>query len=148
MKLIALTTLLCFGIIVFGQEKTHHYNVNKNKLALDGWDPVSYFQTEPREGSSQFSYTYKGVVYYFASSKNKDAFKANPSKYLPEYGGWCAYAMGKTGEKVEVDPETYKIVDGKLYLFYNKFFTNTLDDWNENEANLKQNADQNWLNLK
>ena len=59
-------------------------------------------------------------------------------------GGWRAYAMGSKGEKVEIDPQTFKIVDGKLFLFYNKLLTNTLPMWNKDEAHLKTNADQNW----
>ena len=76
----------------------------------------------------------------------KEVWK-NPAKYEPQYGGWCAYAMGAKGEKVSVDPKTYKIVDGKLYLFYNRLFNNTLEDWNENEAKLKNKADANWVNI-
>ena len=71
-------------------------------------------------------------------------FKKDPTKYEPQYGGWCAYAMGAKGEKVEINPETFKIVDGKLYLFYNRFFSNTLTDWNKDEAHLKKQADVNW----
>ena len=63
------------------------------------------------------------------------------------HGNVCAYAMGAKGEKVSVDPETFKIVDGKLFLFYNRFFTNTLKDWNKDESNLKTLADRNWKNL-
>jgi len=75
---------------------------------------------------------------------DKEEFKKNPSRYEPQYGGWCAYAMGKDGSKVEVDPETFKIIDGKLYLYYNKFFNNTLKSWNKDEPNLKAKADVNW----
>lgn len=74
-------------------------------------------------------------------------FKANPDKYEPAYGGWCAYAMGKTGEKVEVDPFKFKIVNGKLNLFYYSIINNTLNKWNEDEANLKKQADKNWNTL-
>jgi len=86
--------------------------------------------------------------YRFASAANRDLFKASPARYQPQYGGWCAYAMGAKGEKVEVDPETFKIVDGKLYLFYNKFFNNTLKSWNKDEAGLKTKADVNWVKQK
>ncbi|MEO7531133.1 MAG: YHS domain-containing (seleno)protein, partial [Sediminibacterium sp.] len=86
----------------------------------------------------------EGVTYRFESAKNKQLFMADPAKYEPQYGGWCAYAMGAKGEKVSVDPATFKIIDGKLFLFYNRFFNNTLKDWNKDEANLKTGADRNW----
>jgi len=73
--------------------------------------------------------------------------KADPERYNPQYGGWCAYAMGDTGEKVSVDPETFKILDGKLYLFYHTFLSNTLNSWNEDEEHLKMEADKNWQKL-
>ena len=63
-------------------------------------------------------------------------FASNPAKYEPQYGGWCAYAMGHDGSKVEVDPETFKIINGKLFLFYNRFFNNTLKTWNQDESKL------------
>jgi hypothetical protein len=87
------------------------------------------------------------VYYHFSSPENKKEFRKNPSKYEPEYGGWCAYAMGAKGEKVSIDPETFKIINGKLYLFYNSFFNNTLKSWNKDETNLKAKADVNWENI-
>jgi hypothetical protein len=80
----------------------------------------------------------------FSSARNYERFKASPEKYEPAYGGWCAYAMGETGEKVKVDPETFKILNGKLYLFYNFWGNNTLKDWNSNEQKLKETGDRNW----
>ncbi len=71
-------------------------------------------------------------------------FLKNYKTYEPEFGGWCAYAMGNTGEKVEIDPETFKIINGKLYLFYNAYFNNTLKLWNKNEATLLKQANTNW----
>ena len=123
----------------------NQYNVTSNHLAIEGYDPVSYFTDHAAvEGKKDLSYTYDGVVYHFVSAQHLQAFKANPKKYQPQYGGWCAYAMGATGEKVEVDPETFKVLDGKLYLFYNSFFNNTKKSWDKDEANLKQKADGNW----
>lgn len=127
-----------------GNLRGKHFNIEKSSLGIQGYDPVSYFSGKPKEGKKEFAITYEGIVYRFISQSNMELFKANPSKYEPAYGGWCAYAMGKNGEKVEIDPETYKITDGKLYLFYNKFFTNTLPDWNKSEAMLKKQADENW----
>lgn len=119
------------------------FNTEKG-IALSGYDPVSYFQKKPLKGSKSFAVTHEGISYYFANAANADAFRKNPVTYEPQYGGWCAYAMGAKGEKVEIDPETYKIINGKLYLFYNRFFNNTLTDWNKDETNLKTTADKNW----
>lgn len=123
--------------------RAKHFNLD-GKVAIQGYDPVSYFSGSPLQGKKELSASYQGVIYRFANKENKDRFLANPAKYEPAYGGWCAYAMGATGEKVSVDPETYKIIDGKNYLFYNKFFTNTLNSWNKDEVSLKKKADQSW----
>lgn len=120
------------------------YNLSNN-LAISGYDPVAYFTSKKAiKGKSTYSVIEKNVTYYFSSKENLETFVKNPSAYEPEYGGWCAYAMGATGEKVPVDPETFKIVNNKLYLFYNRFFNNTLKDWNKDEANLKSKADIAW----
>ena len=124
-----------------------NYNLEKG-VAIEGYDPVAYFtENKAIKGSKDLAVSFQGATYYFSSDINKQAFKNNPSKYEPQYGGWCAYAMGNDGTKVEVDPETFKIVDGKLYLFYNRFFNNTLKSWNKNETHLKMNADANWKRL-
>lgn len=123
-----------------------HFNV-KNNIAMEGYDPVSYFNGKPLEGKSSFSYTHKEVTYLFSSSGNLNKFKAEPDKFEPAYGGWCAFAMGDTGDKVKIDPETYKIVGGRLYLFYNFWGNNTLNDCNKDERNLKTNADKNWAKI-
>lgn len=138
--------VLCANIIwAQSNERLKEFNVTKSGLAIDGYDPVSYFSSkEPLEGKKEFSQTYEGITYRFANARNKETFIANPAKYEPQYGGWCAYAMGNSGEKVEIDPETFKIIDGKLYLFYNKYFNNTLKSWNKNEAKLKNAADNSW----
>lgn len=125
-----------------------NFNLDKNKVAINGYDPVCYFtQNKAVRGSKEFAVNAEGIIYYLSSAQNKQLFLANFKKYEPVYGGWCAYAMGKTGEKVEIDPETFKILDGKLYLFYNSWGNNTLTKWNKDEANLHTNADKNWINL-
>lgn len=124
-----------------------NYNLDDG-LAINGYDPIAYFtQNKAVEGKKEFSLSYEGAIYYFSSVQNRDEFKKNPAKYEPQYGGWCAYAMGAKGEKVSIDPATFKIVNGKLYLFYNKFFNNTLKDWNKDEAALKTKADANWQKI-
>ena len=115
-------------------------------IAIQGYDPVSYFVLgKATKGTSNYGTTYEGVGYYFASASNRDLFLKDPKKYEPQYGGWCAYAMGATNDKVEIDPETFKIVNGKLYLFFHNWVNNTLTKWNKNETNLKMQADKNWL---
>ncbi|WP_020598618.1 YHS domain-containing (seleno)protein [Spirosoma panaciterrae] len=117
----------------------------ENGLALQGYDAVAYFtQNKAVKGSATNSFTYKNVTYRFATPANLKAFQEAPDRYEPQYGGWCAYAMGATGEKVEIDPETFKVKDGKLYLFYHSFINNTLPKWNKDEVNLHKKADMNW----
>lgn len=154
MKLFFFRSFLCLFLFstgaAFGQSgkpetRKTHFNLNKKQVAISGYDPVSYFTgTKPKEGSADIQATVQGITYYFATVANKDAFTKDPAKYEPQYGGWCAYAMGNDGSKVEVDPGTFKILNGKLYLFYNQFFTNTLKSWNKDEARLMKNADANW----
>lgn len=117
-------------------------------VAIQGYDPVAYFSSKKAvKGKKEFQHKQEEVIYYFASSANLEAFKKSPAAYEPQYGGWCAYAMGETGEKVEIDPETFKILDGKLYLFYNAYFNNTLPKWNKDEVSLKSKADKNWKSI-
>lgn len=117
----------------------------ENGVAIQGYDPVAYFtQNKAVKGSVANTINYRNVVYRFASPANLKAFQENPDKYEPQYGGWCAYAMGAMGEKVEVDPETFKIKDGKLYLFYHTFINNTLTKWNKDETNLHKKANASW----
>jgi YHS domain-containing protein len=149
MKKILILSLVVFSQVAFAQSdeaRKKSFNIKKEG-AIEGYDPVSYFEGKPKEGESNLSYVFKGVRYQFSSASNLSKFKINPEKYEPAYGGWCAYAMGETGEKVKIDPETFKIIDGKLYLFYNFWGNNTLTDWNKNEKSLKTKADQNWKKL-
>lgn len=128
-------------------KRQQNFNL-ETKVALQGYDPVSYFaQKKPLRGKKELAVQFEGVTYYFASQNNKEIFIKNPQNYEPQYGGWCAYAMGSTGEKVEIDPETFKILDGKLYVFYNAYFNNTLKSWNKDEARLKKQADKNWQQI-
>lgn len=136
------------GTVYFTQAqqatRLKHFNVVKG-IALQGYDPVAYFtQGKAVKGSKQWIANAEGIVYQFASQANRDLFLKNYKAYEPQYGGWCAYAMGDSGEKVTIDPETFKIVDGKLYLFYHSWTNNTLTKWNKDEGKLKANANKNW----
>ncbi|MBL7841156.1 MAG: YHS domain protein [Cyclobacteriaceae bacterium] len=126
------------------KKRLKNFNLEKG-LAIQGYDPVAYFSdSKAVEGNPAISFEVKGVTYRFSTAKHKEIFMANPEMYEPQYGGWCAYAMGYSGEKVEVDPETFKILNGKLYLFYNAYFNNTLKKWNADEKKLQLKADANW----
>ena len=124
------------------------FNIEKTGLAIQGYDPVAYIESNKAiEGKSSINLLIDGITYYFSTTQNKELFRANPSKYEPQYGGWCAYAMGSTGEKVEIDPSTFKIVNGKVYLFYHTWVNNTLTKWNKEEVTLKNKADINWTKI-
>jgi YHS domain-containing protein len=141
--------LLSITSVLFAQSedvRKKNFNIKKN-IVLEGYDPVSYFDHQPQEGKADIYTMYKGITYRFATPANLNKFKTNPEKYEPAYGGWCAYAMGASGEKVRIDPETYKILDGKLYVFYNFWGNNTLTDWNKNEKQLMMKGDRNWKAL-
>jgi YHS domain-containing protein len=120
-----------------------HLNLDKQGIALSGFDPVSYFTGKPAKGLSALSANHGGAIYLFASDTNRKAFQANPAKFLPAYGGWCAYAMAD-GKKVEVDPMTFKIKDGRLLLFYHSFLVNTLTKWNAEEGKFYPLAEKHW----
>jgi YHS domain-containing protein len=137
------------GQAIFSQDQAglrkKQFNLEEG-VGIKGYDPVAYF-TEGKavKGNKDEAALSNGVTYYFSSGANRQEFRKNPSRYEPQYGGWCAYAMGSSGSKVEIDPGTFKIQDGKLYLFYNKFFNNTLKSWNKDETKLQKNANANWL---
>lgn len=152
MKQTFLAGILFFStLLTFSQQAAppHQKPVNLDHgLAIKGFDPVAYFtQREGMKGDKKWSASVHEVTYYFSSEQNRDLFKKDPSKYEPQYGGFCAYAMGKDGTKVDIDPETFKIIDGRLFLFYNRFFNNTLKSWDKDEAGLHKNADANWAKI-
>jgi YHS domain-containing protein len=126
-------------------QRLKEYNISAGKAAIDGYDPVAYFKhNKAVEGREEHSYTHNGITYRFSNAANLSAFQKEPSRYEPQYGGWCAYAMGHNGSKVSVDPESFRILDGKLYLFYNSVFNNTRKTWMQSEPELKKKADANW----
>lgn len=149
-KLILVLFVALLATTTFAQtavKRAAEFNL-ENKVAIQGYDPVTYFtQKKAVKGKTSITAAYDGVTYNFATQADKDLFLKNPAQYEPQYGGWCSYAMGATGEKVEVNPETFKIVDGKLNLFYNAYFNNTLKSWNKEETKLKAKADSNWKKI-
>ncbi len=150
MKKLSLTFTLLFALTslsIAQQVNTRHLNLDKG-VAIKGYDPISYFSNgEPTKGKKDLTFIHEGAKYQFISQENLDLFKANPTKYAPVYGGWCAYAVSK-GYTADANPKTFKIVDGKLHLFYNRLLVNTLPKWNKDEDNLKKSAEKNWPKIK
>lgn len=143
-----LIVFLFFGITFTVSAQQIDYNVSKGFVA-QGYDVTEYFNNKTVKGDKKFVTSYDNVKFKFANQQNLDAFKKDPKKYIPAYGGYCAYAVGAKAEKVSIDPETYEIRDGKLYLFYNSWGVNTLKSWNKEGAEeLKSKADVNWEKIK
>jgi len=146
MKQLILALTLIFTTSIFAQKID--YNEQKGFVA-SGYDVVAYFSNKVVKGSSKFTYAFDGASYKFSSKENLDTFKSNTAKFIPQYGGYCAYAMGKNGEKVTVNPKTFEIRDGKLYLFYNSWGTDTLEKWlKEGPSTLQKKADKAWETQK
>jgi len=109
--------------------------------ALRGYDPVAYFTEErPVKGSSDITSVHNGATWHFSSKANKDLFDGSPEKYLPEYGGYCAYGMAN-GFVVSSDPEAFTLVDGKLYMNYSLGVRKT---WLKDVPGNIESADKNW----
>ncbi|MEW2922114.1 YHS domain-containing (seleno)protein [Muricauda sp. ANG21] len=126
--------------------------VNTDGVALGGYDVVSYFSGKAKEGKKTFAAKHNEVTYYFASKANRDAFTKAPKKYLPQFDGYCAWGVGAKAAKFPINPETFDIVDGKLYLFFDGEFNgeqlDTSVDWKARTAELEKAAHTNWPNIK
>ena len=96
------------------------YHLDNDRLAIQGYSPVSYFDKKKAEkGNAEFAVTHQGITYHFADAAQVEKFMADPDKYEPAHGGWCSLAMsGTKGNRVRANPKTFKIVDDKLLLFF------------------------------
>lgn len=111
--------LLIATAVAFAASPVEPVNKDGNGVALKGYDPVAYFkQQKPVPGLPEYSYSWMGAVWQFASAGNRDAFVANPDRYAPRFGGYCAWAVSH-GYTADVDPRAWKIAGDKLYLNYN-----------------------------
>jgi YHS domain-containing protein len=113
----------------------------RNGLAIDGYDPVAYFtEQKPVKGSSEFRTDHHGSIFQFMSAAHREAFVADPSKYVPQYGGYCAYGMAK-GYKATIDPAAFTVIHGQLYLNYSETIRSR---WVTDIQGYIQKADTNW----
>ena len=118
---------------------------NRNGAAIRGFDPVAYFtEAKPVRGRSEFFLEWRGATWEFASAANRDAFAAEPERYAPQYGGYCAWAVSQ-GYTASTDPAAWRIVDGKLYLNYSR---GVQKRWAQDVPGNIAKADQNWPSLK
>ena len=146
------TTVLIFalaiGSITFGQDKKAN-NIDNSNIALAGYSPVSYLDLGLAQiGNKAYKSEYKKVAYYFTSEDQKKTFDKNPEKYLPQYGGYCAFGV-YAGAKFRVDPNKFMVKDGKYYLFLNNVELDAKQLWlaENNHSKLKNTADTNWKQL-
>jgi YHS domain-containing protein len=114
-------------------------------VAIKGYDPVAYFtEGKPVKGDSKFAYEWNGAKWHFANAAHRDAFQAAPEKYAPQFGGYCAWAVSRN-YTASTDPlNAWKIVDGKLYLNYDRDVQKT---WEEDIRGNIAKADGNWPKL-
>jgi YHS domain-containing protein len=141
---IALLAVLAFSLVLAGPAfGAPALDLDKNGFALRGWDAVSYFEGKPLVGKAEFIQEWNGAKWRFASAAHRDAFVANPGKYAPQYGGHCAYGLAK-GHLVTADPTIWKVVDGKLYVNYDK---GVQKSWEKDQAQFIVDADKEWKDL-
>ncbi len=109
--------------------------------AIRGYDPVAYFtQHKAVKGKKELSFTWQGAEWHFSNAANLAAFKADPDKFAPQYGGYCAYGVAQ-GYTPEIDPQAYKVSNGKLYLNLSKA---VLKKWQKDMPTYIKDADKNW----
>lgn len=124
---------------VFGQDYTH------STPGISGYDPVAYFTGgRPQRGSGYHVADHQGITYAFASEENKEIFEANPERYAPAYGGWCAFGVA-VGKKFVADPEVWKIVDGRLYLNLDR---DIQSKWKKDIPGYIKTGNQNWTEIR
>lgn len=114
-------------------------------IAIEGYDPVAYFEAgQPVEGDSAHAYEWMGATWHFASAENRDRFAAEPHKYAPQYGGYCAWAVAN-GYTASIDPDAWAVVDGKLYLNYS---LDVQQQWQQDVPGNISKADTNWPGIR
>lgn len=145
MKYLFFTISLLYSLTVFSQ--SNQFNLKEGYVA-EGYDVVAYFDNSAVEGKEEYSLIYKDLKLKFSTQENLDKFNEMPESFLPQYGGWCAYAVAVSGDKVSINPEAFEIRDGKLYLFYKTFPVNTLKKWKKKSPEkLREQADKNWVKI-
>lgn len=144
-NLVMLAALVTISMMVsLAAGKTDRVNKNSDGAALKGYDAVAYFtEGKPVKGSPQFQYDWMGAKWLFASAANRDQFAKDPAKYAPQFGGYCAYAVSQ-GHTANIDPEAWRVVDGRLYLNWSK---GVQKKWEADVPGNIKKGNENWPNL-
>jgi len=142
--IVAFTATSCGLIPTQADSAITSVNVSDSRVAIKGYDPVAYFtESKAVQGTSAHASQYQGATYLFSSANHKDMFEANPTKYAPQYGGYCAFGVSKE-KKFDIDPEAFSVVDNKLYLNLNK---QVQSRWVLNTEELISDANDFWINI-
>lgn len=142
-KILLIITAIVFTALSVDAQKSAVFE--KSDKAIRGYDPVAYFTVgKPVVGKEEFVYNWNNANWFFSSKQHLDLFKANPAKYAPQYGGYCAYGLSR-GYKASTVPEAWTIDNGKLYLNYSISVRN---DWDKNRQERIQKADKYWPQIK
>ena len=145
LKLAATTAIFAGTMLATAFAGNFDINKTNTGLAIRGYDPVAYFTVQkPTPGDFGITAVHDGAIYRFASEENKKAFVANPDKYLPQYGGFCAFGLAN-GVKVDADPELWTVADGKLYL---NLAPKVQSLFSKDVADYIKSANTKWTNLK
>jgi YHS domain-containing protein len=140
-RVLAVAVLVCAVPSVARAESPEVFTGSIKGVAINGYDPVAYFtEKKPVAGKADITHSWKGTTWRFASAQNRDAFKAAPEKYAPQYGGYCAYAVAK-GYTAKTDPQAWRVVDDKLYLNYSKSVQST---WEKDIPGYIRSGNKNW----
>ncbi len=145
MPLFTLKLTMCFVFYAFitGAQKPEVFSTEQG--AIHGYDPVAFFkENKAVKGKKELVYSWNGASWYFSDAENQQAFKLNPERYAPQYGGYCAYGTAR-GYKAPTQIDTWTIVNDKLYLNYNK---DVQKIWNQDQKGMIIKADQNWPSVK
>ena len=146
-RLFLLAAIFMASVNVFAQSKAA-YNIDDSKIALEGYSPVSYVDLNlAQRGDKDHMVEHQGVKYFFVDSAQKQKFQTNPSRYLPQYGGYCATGIA-VGAKFRTDPNKFLVQNGKLYLFLNSIEVDAKQLWMADQKGMSKKAEANWPKLK
>jgi len=145
-QVITVAVILSTLVLPTAADPDRRINKDESKLAILGYDTVAYFtQSRPVKGSDKFKHVWQDAIWQFSKAEHRDKFIEDPEQYAPRFGGFCVMAMARgQGKLYKVEPEEYRIVDGKLFLNYSKKYS---DQFDEDPKGAVAKAEANWQRL-